>query len=1091
MSKLHALLVGIDRYPPESGVPPLRGCSNDVLQWESLLRTYYGEARCRVLRDEQATYAQVVAAFGEIAAVVAPGDRCCFVFAGHGSREPAAAAFAPYFPEGLQETLVCYDSRLPDGQDLADKELLYLIGDLAERGAEVTVVLDCCHAGSGTRAATGDGTLIRRAPDRSTARPLTSYLRGRIAGDLDKLGTAYRLPNPRHLLLAACRRDEEARELPSRRGLLSSLVEQAIRESSGRISNTDLYRRISVGAVDFTTRQHPQLETYGGFDGSGGFLGIDTDLVHAELPVGRDEEGRWYVAIGARDGLPDTEPGHVSFRLSTDGKDSMTVTARSVGFDRTIIELPAGANGGGPYRAVLLNPPRPPASVQLRVGDPWSDRLMRARSAPSPFYILTPHGNLSPYYIAEAEGGLQIVRRADGLSLYTAVGEDADAVVAAVLERLDTIMRWEYLVTLDSTARSPDRGAVEIILEVRRDGGWTELTPEEGGTINVHIPHTDGRSAELPFRVSVRNTHAKKPLYAALFFTTEQYTFHFTGFNELVAAGTRAVAWEEVLQGVPTRFAASGAPSSLHLLKLFVGERELDVSGMHRPGFAVGETERVGARGRGMVPGIDAFGQAPAEPDWWAQTLPIRVVESSSTVGPREAVLLEGRITVGARSDDFRAEVTLGHLGAGHRGLPENDRLRELLEAQRGAEVVQFAGDTRGAMPYAVLELRQIHHATRLADAPLEMEIRLPTQDGEHLQLVAFDGEHLLPVGEVSESGSGHTLHIRHLPEPGAGDRRSLTGALKMVFLKYVLRQPGYRLRWVDYTGPQVRRRTTDLRAKVAAARRILLCIHGIIGDTEGMAAFGRPLVERGKFDLVLTFDYENLTTVLEDTSRALGEALRREAGIGPEHELVILAHSMGGLVARHFIELRRGGELVDRLIMAGTPNAGSEIAQLTKYRDGAVILLGMAINFGWSLPAAAALSTTLKASEKVTKTLEQMLPNSTYLHQLEDAPDPGVDYRVLAGNLNDYLTQHAETRRLLDKLYKLGGRLFYRDLPNDLAVSIASIGSVPTGREPAGETREVPGHHLNYFTDPRSTAILEEFLVEDEVPVPPKVSLP
>ncbi|MBB4079131.1 hypothetical protein GGR28_001748 [Lewinella aquimaris] len=1085
MATLTALLVGIDRYPAESGVSPLRGCGNDIDHWKDLLLTYFGgdAARIRVLKDESASYSNIVAALANTADEVGPGDRFCFVYAGHGSREPAAGEFARYFPEALQETLVCYDSRLPGGHDLADKELLYLIRDIADRGAEVTVVLDCCHSGSGTRSVTGNGTLIRRAPDRRTPRPLASYLGGKLIAEMGKAGEEYRLPAPRHLLLAACRRNEEARELPNRRGLLSGLVEQAVRETDGRITHADLYRRITVGALNVTASQHPQLETYGGFDGSGGFLGSEATVALAELPAGRAETGEYYVSIGARDGLPDQEPERISFRLSASGKTPVIVRARSVGFDRTVIEKFPGGDEGVAYTARLQSPPRPAAPVHLKVGADWETQLLEGGAGrPSPYYHLSPSGTRAAYSVVEGGGGLRIVRQADDRTLYTVSGAPAEGVVRALLNRLETVMRWEYLVALDATAPIADRDAVELILEVRERGHWV-VPPVMNNETVVAIPHTDGRTDFLQFRVSVRNRHPDKPLYCALFFPTDRYHYYFTGFNARVDAGTTVVAWDEVADGSPTRFAASGTPTSLHLLKLFVSERELDVSGMNSPGFTIGETERVSSNKRSVVPGIDPMDSAPAGADWWAQLLRIRVDEQQPAIGAEPLVLLDGQVTVRQRRDTFRAEVAVSSLGQGKRSLSENSRLRELLDGQRGTEVVQFSSGRRGSTNYAVLELRNIHNAGALADNPLELELDLAMEPDDGLQAVAFDGEYLLPIGELSTpaSASRSILRIHHLPEPGAGDRRSLTGALKLVFLKYVLRQPGHRLRWVDYSGVTPRRTATDLKARVGKARRILLCIHGIIGDTEGMAAFGQAQVESGQYDLVLTFDYENLSTLLEDTSKTLGDALRQEAGMTPEHELTILAHSMGGLVARHFIECRRGGELVDRLIMAGTPNAGSEIARVTKYRDGAVILLGLAINFGWSFPAAAALSAALKASGKVTKTLEQMLPNSTYLDQLEDAPDPGVDYRVLAGNLDDYLSSRSDVRRLMDKLYRMGGQLFYRNLPNDVAVSIDSIRSVPVRRQPLAEAREVACHHLNYFTEPESTVILEEFLAPNE----------
>ena len=102
-----------------------------------------------------------------------------------------------------------------------------------------------------------------------------------------------------------------------------------------------------------------------------------------------------------------------------------------------------------------------------------------------------------------------------------------------------------------------------------------------------------------------------------------------------------------------------------------------------------------------------------------------------------------------------------------------------------------------------------------------------------------------------------------------------------------------------------------------------------IIGDTEGIAK-GLRLARDGngagidaRFDLVLTYDYENLSGSIQDKSRTLKNLLR-EAGLH-EHDqkrLTLLVHSMGGLVARWLIEREGGNRFIDHLVItAGLEN--------------------------------------------------------------------------------------------------------------------------------------------------------------------------
>ena len=164
-------------------------------------------------------------------------------------------------------------------------------------------------------------------------------------------------------------------------------------------------------------------------------------------------------------------------------------------------------------------------------------------------------------------------------------------------------------------------------------------------------------------------------------------------------------------------------------------------------------------------------------------------------------------------------------------------------------------------------------------------------------------------------------IALDRLPPP-LSDARSLGGAIKVFFQKVISKKVGLDFPYPILGAADVApdgsvtavRDTFQVRDRVAQANRILLFVHGIIGDTESMVpsvqlarlADGRPLASL--YDLVLTFDYENLNTTIEDNGRML-KARLEEVGLGAGHgkTLDIAAHSMGGLVSRWFIE-REGG---------------------------------------------------------------------------------------------------------------------------------------------------------------------------------------
>ena len=65
-----------------------------------------------------------------------------------------------------------------------------------------------------------------------------------------------------------------------------------------------------------------------------------------------------------------------------------------------------------------------------------------------------------------------------------------------------------------------------------------------------------------------------------------------------------------------------------------------------------------------------------------------------------------------------------------------------------------------------------------------------------------------------------------------------------------------------------------------------------------------------------------------------------------------------------------------------------------------------------------------------------------------------------------------------------MGGQLFYKDRPNDLAVSVDSIKHVKHDSVDAERVKDLPGHHLNYFTLEESVEIIYN-LINSEMKAP------
>lgn len=158
--QLRALLVAVNEYDADS-VPDLAGCENDILAIESLLKDRFGvlpENICKRVNAE-ATREGIIGSFrshliehaqewsqsARAAGDTPPGY--LYYFSGHGSQASTLRATE----DQRVESTVPSDSRTNGVHDIKDWELGKLIKDLGEHSENITIILDCCHSGSGTR----------------------------------------------------------------------------------------------------------------------------------------------------------------------------------------------------------------------------------------------------------------------------------------------------------------------------------------------------------------------------------------------------------------------------------------------------------------------------------------------------------------------------------------------------------------------------------------------------------------------------------------------------------------------------------------------------------------------------------------------------------------------------------------------------------------------------------------------------------------------------------------------------------------------------------------------------------------------------
>ena len=279
----YALLVGISDYPGEDedlGGGPL----NDVSLMTDLLVKRLGipERNILTLTDDQATWANIVAAFRTHLGRTGKDGVAIFYFSGHGAQLPNSGNDAE--EDGLDEVLVVRGSSPDRVSALRDDHLGLLGGSLdTER---VLVLLDNCYSGTGTRG--GRGGLRWRDIAGNAALPATLRRSESVApgargkrlsreavvqmglepSETPVRGT--RLEDPRtHVLLAASAENELSLNVPLKLddgsrisvGLFTAtLYGELARANLATVSFTDLALSLQANArrVTLQMREGPQ-----------------------------------------------------------------------------------------------------------------------------------------------------------------------------------------------------------------------------------------------------------------------------------------------------------------------------------------------------------------------------------------------------------------------------------------------------------------------------------------------------------------------------------------------------------------------------------------------------------------------------------------------------------------------------------------------------------------------------------------------------------------------------------------------------------------------------------------------------------------
>jgi pimeloyl-ACP methyl ester carboxylesterase len=1131
---IYALLVGIDKYP--SPVPQLQGCVNDVMAVKEYLEGRVTsdefQLNLRILTDQEATRQAIVDSFQQHLCQATSNDVAFFYYSGHGSQELAPEDFWHLEPDHLDETLVCWDSRKEGGWDLADKELAYLISKVAQKNPHITIIMDCCHSGSGTRDPLQE-TAVRRVPTDKRLRPLESFIFSpeevgslSTSRSLEDNPSGWDLPKGRHIFLAGCRDNEEAKEFygeGQHRGAFCYFLMDTLKKANGSLTYRDLFKRANAIVRSKVTAQSPQLEATHLEDLDQPFLGGAIAQRTPYFTVSHHNEYGWVIDGGAVHGIAqpsdsgttllalfpfDSTPEQLRQLPQAVGEAEITKVLPQL----SQLEITRGnenltSDTTATFKAVVTSLPLPPLGVRLE-GDEEGLNLVRQALAiagpeqkPSLYVREVEKTENVEFRLLARDGEYLITRPADDRPLVAQIKDYTPQNAFTVVQRLEHIARWTAIAELASPASSRIQpGAVQI--QIYRDGAEIEKDSEiKDAQIRLEYQYENSKWKEPTFRVKLKNT-SDEPLYCALLDLTERFSvtaglFEAGGVWLQPGEEAWALAGKPLYGTVPKELWQQGVTEFKDILKLIVSTAEFDATLLEQDKLGLPTRAfKAATRGKGTlnrlmrrVTARDLLSRPEDEElydDWVTSQVTFTIVR------PQNA----GQITADSSVD----------LGAGvklqpHPSLQAEARLTTVPQATRDlgnlivppilredpevTQPFQFTA-SRGTDPgLSALELSNVADRSVVTpEAPLKLLVSQPLAEGEHLLPVAYDGEFFLPLGQGKRVDNNTTeITLERLPEPVSDGKRSLHGSIRIFFQKVLSEKLGLEFEYpilaaVDVTEDETASSEKDIekvKERVAKAERIVLYIHGIIGDTQSLV----KSVQRAKvsvnggtkalgelYGLVLTFDYENINTSIEENARKLKQRLE-SVGLGANHgkSLHIIAHSMGGLISRWFIEREGGNQVVQHLVMLGTPNGGSPWPTVQAWATPALAIgLNSLSTVAWPVKV---LGSLLSAIETIDVALDQMQPGSEFLKSLEASPDPGIPYTILAGNTSiiPAAVTSGQLKRLMQKLVRGAIDLPFFNQTNDIAVAVYSIKKVNPDRLPSAKIHEVACDHLTYFS--------------------------
>lgn len=404
-----ALLIGIDDYA-DPLIIDLDGTINDVCLMRYMLVRRYGfkDKNIKLLTNERAYKSAIISALKSdlTPKSLSKSDVVFFYYAGHGGQLSDDDGDEAGF-DGLDETIVAYDTELLTRNDIRDDTLEPIFSRIADLSASLTVVFDACHSGDALRS-----SLKARRIERNE-QPSVREQSEDWSQALDRLFSGH----DNLVFMSAASEKELANEDvingKTHGAFTHAFYRAASTANSGSTSRDILERARILLSKSQIARQTPTIE--GDFADSP-FLSQEVINQNAGLlasTIGKEDRSSWLsVPIGEITG--ETKGSIYSLEDPAEPTLSVLATVREVGEFQSVLRLSEGTLPAGSYRALLHSHAYERRTPKLFFAT-HNDRFMQQLHAANmkdwmsmvPIgadYILLPGSQPSEYVLASAGG---------------------------------------------------------------------------------------------------------------------------------------------------------------------------------------------------------------------------------------------------------------------------------------------------------------------------------------------------------------------------------------------------------------------------------------------------------------------------------------------------------------------------------------------------------------------------------------------------------------------------------------------------------------------------------------------------------------